>query len=69
MSAHYYDWKPISFDSAKNALEKGGKLFPLPTCFGNGGAVYRIGLETKRGACYLVSDFVKKGLDAVPANS
>lgn len=69
MPAHYYDWKPISFDKAKNALEQGGKLFPLPTCFGNGGAVYRTGLETKRGACYLVSDFVKKGLDTVPANS
>lgn len=62
MSAHYYDWKPINVEKAKNALINGGKLFDLPTCFGNGAAVYRTGLETKRGTCYLVSDFVKNGL-------
>lgn len=68
MSAHYYDWKPITLEKARDALAKGGKLFPLPTCFGNGSAVYRTGLETKRGACYLVSDFVKNNLIEVQAN-
>lgn len=60
--SHYYEWKSIDTDKAQRALDKGGKLFDLPTSFGNGAAVYRHGIQTKRGTCYLVSDWVKKGL-------
>jgi hypothetical protein len=68
MSDHYYDWPKIDGDRARRALAKGGRLFDLPTSFGNACAVYRTGLETKRGACYLVSDFIKRGLVKAPAN-
>lgn len=68
MDKHYYTWPKIDVERAQRALAKGGTLFDLPSSFGNGCAVYRTALETKSGACYLVSDFVKRGLDTGPAN-
>lgn len=63
MSTHYYDWKPISAERAQRAIDQGAKLFKLPTAFGNFMAVFSHGLETKRGACYLVSDRILRGLN------
>ncbi len=68
MDKHYYNWPKIDVERAQRALANGGTLFDLPSCFGSGCAVYRTALETKRGACYLVSDFVKRGLGDAPAN-
>lgn len=68
MDKHYYDWPKIDVERAARALANGGTLFDLPTSFGSGSAVYRTGLETRRGACYLVSDFVKHGLGDASAN-
>jgi hypothetical protein len=62
MSTHYYDWKPIGAEQAQRALDRGGVLFKLPTSFGNGMARFSYALETKRGACYVVSD---RTLDAL----
>lgn len=63
MSTHYYDWKSVSAERAQRILEKGGRLFKLPTAFGNGMAVFSHGLETKSGACYVVSDRILRGLN------
>ncbi|MDH0342111.1 hypothetical protein [Chromobacterium haemolyticum] len=63
MSAHYYDWKSISAERAQRVLDQGGTLFKLPTTFGNGMAVFSHGLKTKRGACYVVSDRILRGLN------
>lgn len=64
----YYDWKPIGADPAQRALDKGGKIWKLQVQFGNGMARFSYGLETKRGACYVVSDRVFAAL-AVPAGA
>ncbi|MBB3122494.1 hypothetical protein [Pseudoduganella violacea] len=68
MDKHYYEWRKIGVERAARALANSGMLFDLPTSFGNGAAVYRTGLETRRGACYLTSNFVKCGLGDTSAN-
>lgn len=52
----YYDWTPIGAGQAQRALDNGASIWKLPIQFGNGMARYVCGLQTKRGACYIVSD-------------
>lgn len=53
---HYYDWKPLDATRAQRALDNGANIWRLPIQFGNGTARYSHALETKRGACYVISD-------------
>lgn len=62
MSKHYTDWKSIDAPRAMRALEKGARLFPLQAPLYRGGTVYAHGLETQRGACYLISRHVRDRL-------
>ena len=52
----YYDWKSIGAEQAQRALGKGASIWKLPVQFGNGMARFSHGLQTTRGACYVVSD-------------
>ena len=58
-----YDWKSIDTGRAQRAVDKGARVFPLPTPFYQGGASYTHGLETKRGTCYRVSKLVMAGIN------
>ena len=55
---HYYKWKPIGAEQAQRALNNGGSIWKLPMQFGNGAAQFSYALETKRGACYVISNRV-----------
>jgi hypothetical protein len=62
----YYSWKSLDRERAQRALDEGGALFTLAISFGNGVARFRHGLQTKRGALYVVSDRTVAAL-TVPA--
>lgn len=54
----YYDWKHIGAEPAQRALNKGAAIWKLPIPFGNGMAKFSYGLQTKRGTCYVVSEYI-----------
>lgn len=62
MEAHYTEWKSVGAERAQNAIDRGGRVFKLPIAFGNGCAVYTHGIQTARGACYVLSRQVMRGL-------
>lgn len=64
----YYDWKSIDSARAQRALDAGGRIWPLPICFGNGMARFTHGLQTPRGTNYVVSAQVFSALQ-VPAGA
>lgn len=64
----YYAWKSIGAAQAQRALNQGASVWTLPIQFGNGMARFAYGLQTIRGACYVVSDRTFAAL-TVPASA
>ncbi len=61
----YYNWKTIGAAPACRAVRAGAETWPLPSGgFYSGGRTYTHGLQTKRGACYVVCREVMKEVEA-----
>lgn len=60
-------WKPIDAPRAVRSVKAGATVWKLHTPFYSGGATYAHGLQTVRGTCYVVSNWVMSSVEAAQA--
>lgn len=51
-------WPAICADRAQQAIGRGAEVFRLPASISSDDATFHHGLQTARGACYVISDAV-----------
>ncbi|WP_274644190.1 hypothetical protein [Pseudomonas serbica] len=60
-------WKPIDANRAVRSVKAGAKVWKLQSPFFSGGATYAHALQTPRGTCYVVSNWVMSSVVAAQA--
>lgn len=59
-----FTWKTIAAEPACRAVRSGAEVWPLPGGgFYSSGHTYTHGLRTKRGTCYVVSNWVMRAVE------
>lgn len=56
-------WKTIGTPGAIKHVRDGGSIFKIAPSFKRGNATYQYGIQTRTGVRYLMSEYVKKGVD------
>lgn len=60
-------WKAIDSSRAVRSVKAGATVWKLNSPFYSGGATYTHGLQTPRGTCYVVSNWVMSSVVAAQA--